>query len=56
MEKIMKVKVIGKEATESGWAVMDPILGAVKIQFNSKVIIVTADGKIQEHQITGETK
>lgn len=46
----MKVKLIGKETTEKGWAIMDEQLGAVKIIFPKKYIVVYANGKTEEYQ------
>lgn len=44
----MKVKVFGKESSEKGFQLLDEVLGAVKIVFAEKVVIVTADGKVTQ--------
>lgn len=46
----MKVKVYGKEKMEKGFMILEPDLGAVKVVFINKVIVVTADQKVKEYE------
>ena len=46
----MKVKIVGKTSTEKGWSIMDKQIGAVKVVFPTKFIIIWPNGKIEEHQ------
>lgn len=46
----MKIKIYGKESTEKGWQVLDSVLGAVKMVFKDKVVVVTADGKVTQYE------
>lgn len=46
----MKVKLYAKVKTENGFQVLEDRLGAVKVVFPTKVILITSDQKVTEYQ------